>query len=117
MAIPQLRRELYLKIGQEYPTAPASQLADTVGKLLRFGAQLHTLAERICSVDMGGKEFEETEKRQAQYERLVRSECEGVDPPMEPVFSGDPRGNTVKLRVPSGRTDDWGQEGICVPTS
>jgi hypothetical protein len=33
-----------------------------------------------------------------------------------PVFQGDPRGACVKLRVPSGRTNDWGQTGICVPT-
>ena len=32
------------------------------------------------------------------------------------VFDGDPRGACVKLRVPSGRTDDSGQIGICVPT-
>lgn len=35
---------------------------------------------------------------------------------VEPVFSGDPRGACVKLRVPSGRTDDWGHSGVCVPT-
>ena len=34
---------------------------------------------------------------------------------IKPVFSGDPRGAVVKLRVPSGRTNDWGQTGICVP--
>ena len=33
-----------------------------------------------------------------------------------PVFGGDPRGACVKLKVPSGRTDDWGQTGLCVPT-
>jgi len=32
-----------------------------------------------------------------------------------PVFQGDPRGAVVKLRVPSGKTDDWGQTGLCVP--
>ena len=32
-----------------------------------------------------------------------------------PVFSGDPRGAVVKLVVPSGRTDDWGETGLCVP--
>lgn len=31
------------------------------------------------------------------------------------VFSGDPRGSSIKVKVPSGRTNDWGQEGICVP--
>ena len=33
-----------------------------------------------------------------------------------PIFNGDPRGAVLKLSVPSGRTDDWGQEGICVPS-
>lgn len=33
-----------------------------------------------------------------------------------PIFNGDPRGAVVKLQVPNGRTDDWGREGLCVPT-
>ena len=33
-----------------------------------------------------------------------------------PVFQGDPRGAVVKLRMPSGRTDDGGQTGLCVPS-
>lgn len=32
-----------------------------------------------------------------------------------PVFQGDPRGATVRLRVPSGVSDSWG--GVAVPTS
>ncbi len=36
--------------------------------------------------------------------------------PVKVILGGDPRGACVKLAVPSGRTDDWGQEGICVPT-
>lgn len=35
---------------------------------------------------------------------------------VRPIFGGDPRGACVKLEVPSGKTDDWGQVGICVPT-
>ncbi len=31
-------------------------------------------------------------------------------------FSGDPRGCTVKLILPSGEANDWGKEGWCVPT-
>lgn len=31
-------------------------------------------------------------------------------------LSGDPRGCTVKLIMPSGETNDWGKEGWCVPT-
>lgn len=33
-----------------------------------------------------------------------------------PVFSGDPRGACVKIRVPSGRSDSWDGDGMCVPT-
>ena len=32
-----------------------------------------------------------------------------------PVFNGDPDGTTVKLRVPSGSTDDFSQVGVRVP--
>ena len=32
------------------------------------------------------------------------------------AFSGDPRGACVKVVVPSGKTNDWGRTGICVPT-
>lgn len=65
-----------------------------------------------------------------------QSTCECVDPPhgpnepccrqcypycchwrrFAPIFDGDPRGACVKLKVPSGRTDDGGRTGICVPT-
>lgn len=32
------------------------------------------------------------------------------------ITQGDPRGACVKIQVPSGFTDDWGREGVCVPT-
>lgn len=31
------------------------------------------------------------------------------------LTQGDPRGAVLKIKVPSGRTNDWGREGICVP--
>lgn len=36
-------------------------------------------------------------------------------PEWEAIFNGDPRGAVLKVKVPSGRTDDWGREGVCVP--
>lgn len=33
----------------------------------------------------------------------------------EVVFQGDPRGATVKLKFADGATNDWGNEGWCVP--
>lgn len=70
-------------------------------------------------------------EQQARAERLTAQWCdkaglawEAADPlhrsvitiPFSPIFQGDPRGACVKLKVPSGKTDDWGREGICVPT-
>lgn len=57
-------------------------------------------------------------------ERLIREWCARATTDKDvrsfrefiPVFSGDPRGACVKLRVPSGKTDDLGRTGICVPT-
>ena len=31
------------------------------------------------------------------------------------IIGGDPRGCTLKITVPSGYTNDWGKEGLCVP--
>lgn len=49
------------------------------------------------------------ENLQARVTRLLAPYC------VTTVFQGDPRGAVVKLRVPSGKTDDWGRTGVCVP--
>lgn len=54
-------------------------------------------------------------------ERLIHEWCDKASDGdggfmFTPVFGGGPRGACVKLRVPSGRTDDGGREGMCVPT-
>ncbi len=58
-----------------------------------------------------------TEKRDKQLEARITAICAELGPGFVPVFNGDPRGCTVKIQVPSGKTDDWGKEGICVPTA
>lgn len=45
--------------------------------------------------------------------KALLSECHGF---AVAELGGDPRGACVKLRVPSGKTDDGGKIGICVPT-
>ena len=57
------------------------------------------------------------EKREVQLEKRMRAIVAELGPGFGVVFSGDPRGSTVKVTVPSGRTNDWGHEGICVPTA
>ena len=51
--------------------------------------------------------------REHQIAAHVRALCQRHG--LTPIFSGDPRGAVVKLKVPSGRTNDWGHTGICVP--
>lgn len=88
----------------------------------------------LCDAERGQKH--ETVPRiavtSARAERLIREWAKkangmllesdvrqyGPDAPLRvfvPIFQGDPRGATVKIRVPSGKTGDWGQTGICVP--
>ena len=50
-----------------------------------------------------------------EFHRQRRMEALLAPYGVTPDFSGDPRGAVVKLKVPSGRTDDWGQTGLCVP--
>jgi len=116
---------------------------DVARALMRAGATLHRLAELACSseaadrdrvpcpdekeagaclcVDYGSYDHDQkghgTVPRIAVRERATRLRVLAlcVKHGLTPVFSGDPRGAVVKLTVPSGRTNDWGQMGICVP--
>jgi len=56
-------------------------------------------------------------KREAQLEKRISAIVAGLGQGFGVIFSGDPRGITVKITVPSGKTDDYGREGICVPTA
>ena len=80
-----------------------------VHRILRFGRQATTAAVHDCNVGL-------TEKQQ---KRLLNAGMRLNDALKEigatASWSGDPRGCVVKLRVKSGRTNDMGQEGICVP--
>lgn len=90
-------------------------------KLLRYGATLGRLAEEQCNgyQDRNGnwdeKATERSERKEERIERKVTELC--AEWGCKPVFQGDPRGNTLKIQVPDGYTNDWGKEGICVPTS
>ncbi len=109
--------------------------------LMRYAATLHRLAELECSSEaayhdtvpcpgaqdclcgdygtfneFGDGEHGEIPRYALQghrLERTVRTLCKPYN--LIPVFDGDPRGAVLKLKVPSGKTNDWGQTGVCVP--
>ena len=55
------------------------------------------------------------EKKSERLEKKVKELCRQFG--CVPIMGGDPRGCTIKIKVPDGYTNDWGREGICVPTS
>jgi hypothetical protein len=66
--------------------------------------------EAFCRELNEDGEHPRTLRVEARIERLAkRIGATGV------IFSGDPRGCTVKLTFADGETNDWGKEGWCVP--
>lgn len=76
--------------------------------LMRLARRYHRLQEAACN----GYPQEAAELRIEERVRTLCIASSGI----VPVFSGDPRGATLKVKVPSGRTNDLGQIGICVPS-
>lgn len=86
--------------------------------ILRHANTVQRLAIVICNEGLDEREMKLNERSQA----AIRGLCEEVSSvpgrrPLEAHFQGDPRGACVKLRLPSGRSNDAGGEGLyCVPT-
>lgn len=81
-----------------------------IGALIQKANTLQKLATRQCS-ERWSDHDEKTVERTREFIRSIT-----VPYGIEPIFSRDPRGACVKVKVPSGKTDDWGSTGICVPT-
>lgn len=103
--------------------------------LMRYAATLQRLAEDDCNLDDGeAGQLRRSEKRR-RIQRKVTGVCKGASSyhldtcyggldcacpinatDLQPIFSSYPRGAVLKIRVPDGYTNDWGKEGIVVPS-
>lgn len=89
--------------------------------LMRYGATLKRLAEELCNgyqdaqVNWDSRRTELAEKKQARIEAKAQAVAVAIGG--KAIFQGDPRGCVLKVIFPDGYTNDWGREGICVPTS
>jgi len=105
--------------------AESARIADL---LCRNGATLHRLSVMECNgVEWNRWDTNESfnkrqsrheaycERRTATTEALVRRRVAQLGDGFGVILQGDPRGCVVKITVPSGKTNDWGREGICVP--
>lgn len=121
----KLREEFRTKLAEEFHYTPLRETGNTplsrnevvaiADCLMRHGATYGRLQEDSCNIPMDDRQQAAHDRREANVEKWITKLCERLG--CTPDFSGDPRGNTIKLVVPSGRTDDWGRTGICVPTS
>ena len=88
-----------------------TELRELGRKLLRYGSTYGRIQEACCNRELAPWE----ERKEKRIEELAAQVCQPWG--IVPQFGGDPRGNTLKLTLPDGYTNDWGREGVCVPTS
>lgn len=101
----------------EYPLDVPEVVAARARRLMRFGTTYCRYQETYCSVELSDYEERKLERRERRTEELVRSLCAEFSPPLLVEFQGDPRGHTIKLKVPSGRATCWDGSTVGVPTS
>lgn len=73
----------------------------------------------LCSMIPEADSEHETVPRIDRQEARIKRQLERLMVGREGFklnFQGDPRGAVVKLAVPSGKYDDLGREGLCVPS-
>ncbi len=98
---------------EEARACPLREVGEIARKIMRNAATHGRLAEEEC-----GRELTEAEQRKVDScEERIGQLCARLGKGFVPQFSGDPRGYTVKIRLPSGRYNNWGGEAWGVPGS
>jgi hypothetical protein len=81
--------------------------------ILRDAQTIQRCAVDACNGELTKRQILVDEAAQARIlRRCAIYNGEGF----EAKFQDDPRGACVKIIVPSGRSDSWSGEGMCVPT-
>jgi hypothetical protein len=93
-----------------YEMARAGMWLRDIPKMLRDAGTYQMYATFLCNRELTDYERQQWDRAKTRIVSLCALSS------MTPVFNNDPRGACVKLQVPSGKTNDWGQIGICVPT-
>jgi len=99
----ELNEALLTENGSFY--IPFSQLAD-VSRLARYAKQHHTRCENECSYEWANSTKYEADT--ARLEKRITELVESIHGIEKVIFTGDPRGYTVKLFLATGRSNTWG---------
>lgn len=89
--------------------------------LMRYAGTLQRLAEDDCNVATDEMGLAKRESKRQHIQAMVIAQCICLTNKGEgecmPLFSGDPRGAVLKIRVPDGFVNDApANEGIVVPS-
>ena len=112
-------RDLAHAIVEDYPDNQRADILRACSLIARHARTHKHLAEAQCNgfQDWRGNwdqaQADAAEKRSDAIEaRILTLVQTWIDPYASAIFGGDPRGATVKIVLPSGRTNDFGREGI-----
>lgn len=88
----------------------------TCRKLIAKAKLHHRYAEFACGTGETNQEQQAllAERKTPVVRKAIEALVSGLG--CEAIFSGDPRGCTVRLKLPDGYTNDFAKEGYCVPT-
>lgn len=91
---------------KEYPDKTPFQIAEDGYALHRLAVNLQRLNEQYCNGNVDGDQYQV--KKNVIRKKMHQLGYDGL-------LNGDPRGAAIKLKLPSGKVNDWGNEGFCVP--
>lgn len=94
------------------PKQTISRVVSLITEILKLSKTHHKIQENQCNYQISKAQQtreKNIETRIIEIIKLLFKKRGGV------IFSGDPRGATVKIILPSGYYDSWGGEGFCVP--
>lgn len=93
-------------LAQCYPEEPPHLVASRFAEIARLARHHRALCVSECNI------ADYPRDRRTRSQERIRERCAEWFPRTFARFSGDPRGATVLLVLPSGVTNDWGREGM-----
>ena len=83
--------------------------------LMTQARRLHTLYEGACNGDLTERQRKSMQQTEMRVQANLNGDGAYKQWGMSATFNNDPRGGSIYLKVPSGRTNDIGERGIYVP--
>ena len=94
----------------ELPKNPPHLTARDALALMRLGRQHSTQVVNLCNIPNYQEKYDKRTANIRERLALILAHYGA-----RAITGGDPRGCTVKLKLRSKRTNDFGGEGYCVP--